>query len=239
MDDAAQALGARRGGRLVGSFGLCGIVSCGPGKPLAGAAGGLLLTNDGELFERAAAIQHEIETTNEVRRRAVQFWIWRRLRRYTLPFGILLERVRGRKTEPAHANAALSNLDGAIGLAQFEALDRHAAERRRHAKILLENFSMLPGKVVTDFSPSGMAVKLVHVLPEGGPSVEEAIAALARYGVEAQGGYSPLHTAGSEDVGLPITLALWRRVLCVPLETRPRLRQAHRLFLPHTLFEGV
>jgi len=40
IDDAAQALGARRCGRLAGTFGNCGIVSCGAGKPLAGAAGG-------------------------------------------------------------------------------------------------------------------------------------------------------------------------------------------------------
>lgn len=222
MDDAAQALGARRAGRLVGSFGSCGIVSCGPGKPLAGAAGGLLLTNDARLYERAAAaMKPEFETTGEVRHRALQFWIWRRFRRYTLPFGVLAQRIRGRENEPTHVNAALSNLDAAIALAQFEALDRHASERRRHAQMLLGRLSLLPGKVVTDESPDGMAVKLVHILPGGGPTVQEAIAVLARYGIEAQGGYSPLHSLHTDDALLPNTVALSQRVLCVPVETRP------------------
>ena len=222
MDDAAQALGARLGGRFVGSFGACGIVSCGPGKPLAGPAGGLLVTNDARLYERAAAMHYEIETPSEVGRRAIQFWIWRRLRRYTLPFGILLERARGGATEPAHVTAPLSNLDGAIALAQLDALNRHAADRRRHAQILLGKLSMLPGKVVTDISPRGMAVKLIHLMPESGPTVQEAIAVLARYGIEAQGGYSPLHSVHCDDAHLPNTAALWHRVLCVPLETRPK-----------------
>jgi dTDP-4-amino-4,6-dideoxygalactose transaminase len=225
MDDAAQALGARCGDRLVGSFGACGIVSCGPGKPLAGAAGGLLLTNDKRLYERAAAIQLERETTREVRHRVIQFWIWRRLRRYTLPFGILRGRLKREATEPLHANAALSNLDGAIGLAQFEALARHAAERRRHARTLRDNFSLLSGKVVTDISPAAMVVKLVYLVAETGPTVEEAIDALARNGIEAQGGYSPLHTPAGGADSLPNTSALWQRVLCLPVETRPKPRQ--------------
>jgi dTDP-4-amino-4,6-dideoxygalactose transaminase len=36
IDDAAQSFGAKCSGRLVGTFGDCGIVSCGPGKRLQG-----------------------------------------------------------------------------------------------------------------------------------------------------------------------------------------------------------
>ena len=220
MDDAAQALGARRGDRLVGSFGACGIVSCGPGKPLAGAAGGLLVTNDKRLYERASAVRLELESPSAVGSRALQFWIWRRLRRYTLPFEVLLERLRGAAIERVHVNAALSNLDGAIAMAQLESLHRHAADRRRHGQVLMGRLSMLPAKSITDFSSSGIPVKLVYVLPETGPSVGEAIEILSQHGIEAQGGYSPLHSSYADDARFPNTIAVWRRVLCVPLETR-------------------
>jgi dTDP-4-amino-4,6-dideoxygalactose transaminase len=220
MDDAAQALGARRGGRPVGSFGIFGIVSCGPGKPLAGAAGGLLLTNDRQLFERSVAIELGLESASVVRQRALQFWVVRRFRRYSLPFSALLGRVRSAATEPVHVNAALANLDGAVALAQFEALERRAAERRQNAQILQDRLSTLPGKIVSDISPAGLAVKFVQVLPESGPALEEAIAVLARHGIEAQGGYSPLHRDRNDDANVPITTALWQRVLCVPLETQ-------------------
>ena len=216
MDDAAQALGARRVNRPVGSFGTCGIVSCGPGKPLAGAAGGLLLTNDKRLHERAMAIPVEAEAPRVVGRRVLQFWMWRRFRRYTL----VLERMIGAASEPLHANASLSNLDAAIALAQFEGLDHHAASRRRNAQVLLRRLSMLPAKSVTNFSSSAIPVKLVYVLPEGGLTVQEAIEILSHYGIEAQCGYSPLHTSYADDTRFPNTTAAWRRVLCVPLESR-------------------
>jgi dTDP-4-amino-4,6-dideoxygalactose transaminase len=218
MDDAAQALGARRGGRLLGSFGACGILSCGPGKPLAGAAGGLLLTNDRRLYERAAAIQQDLERPGDVAGRAIQFWLVRRFRRYTLPFTILTERVRGRGTERAHVNARLSNMDATIAIAQFDALDLNAMARRQNARTLLDVLSMLPGRLVTDFSPDGIVVKFVHLISLSGPTVQEAIGILARHGIEAQGGYSPLHTGRADDARLPNTVALWRRVLCVPVE---------------------
>jgi dTDP-4-amino-4,6-dideoxygalactose transaminase len=220
MDDAAQALGARRGDRLVGSFGACGIVSCGPGKPLAGAAGGLLLTNDERLYERASAIRLEHEPSRVVASRAIQFWMWRRFRRYTLPFALLLERLSGATKESGHVKATLSNLDGAIALDQLERLHDHAANRRRNGQRLLVRLSMLPAKSVTDFSSSAIPVKLVYVLPERGLTVQEAVEILSEHGIEAEGGYSPLHTSYADDTQFPYTAAVWRRVLCVPLETR-------------------
>ncbi len=220
MDDAAQALGARRGGRMVGSFGACGIVSCGPGKPLAGAAGGILVTNDPELYQRAAALESGFETASEVGTRAIRFWVWRRMRRYTLPFQILIDRLGIAGAEPVHVNAPLSNLDGAIALAQLQSLERNAADRRRNAEILTHRLSMLPGKAITDTSPDGMPVKFVHLLPVGAPTVAEVVALLADSGIEAQGGYSPLHGSDCSDADLPNTAALWRRVVCIPIETR-------------------
>jgi dTDP-4-amino-4,6-dideoxygalactose transaminase len=221
MDDAAQALGARRGDRLVGSFGACGIVSCGPGKPLAGAAGGLLVTNDERLYERASAMRLQLERSSAVGRRALQFWMWRRLRRYTLPFAVLLDRLKGAAKEPVHVNARLSNLDGAIALDQFERLHNHAADRRRNAQTLLGQLSTLPARCVTNFSSSAIPLKLAYVFPQRGLSVQEAIEILSEHGIEAEGGYAPLHTSYADDTRFPNTIAAWRRVLCVPLETRP------------------
>jgi len=220
MDDAAQALGARREDRLVGSFGACGIVSCGPGKPLAGAAGGLLVTNDERLYERACAIRLEREPSSAVGSRAIQFWMWRRFRRYTLPFAVLLERVKGAAKESVHVSARLSNLDGAIALDQFERLHHHAANRRRNAQVLSGRLSTLPARLVTDFSSSAIPVKLVYLLPDRGLSVQAAIEILGEHGIEAEAGYSPLHASYADDTQFPNTTAVWRRVLCVPLETR-------------------
>jgi len=130
--------------------------------------------------------------------------------------------MRGTANEAAHVSASLSNLDGAIGLDQFERLHHHAADRRRNAEALLRRLSTLPAKSVTSFSPSAMPVKLVYLLPDGGLSPQEAIEILSHYGIEAQGGYRPLHASCAEDSRFPNTMAAWRRVVCVPLETRAR-----------------
>ncbi|HYO92718.1 MAG TPA: DegT/DnrJ/EryC1/StrS aminotransferase family protein, partial [Pyrinomonadaceae bacterium] len=137
IDDAAQSFGARRGKRLLGTFGACGIVSCGPGKTLAGAAGGLLVTNDAELYERAAAaISLKQERARLAAGRTLSFWAWRRFRRYTLPFKNILDRVLPAPDEAAHESCAMSNLDGAIMLAQFEGLEKNTQLRRRNADAL-------------------------------------------------------------------------------------------------------
>lgn len=228
IDDAAQALGARCGGRLVGSFGDFGIVSCGPGKPLAGAAGGMLVTRDRALFERAAAIHLDREPAGVVARRTIQFWLWRRARRYTLPLRAILDLLRGPLVEAPHMRAALSNLDAAIAHAQLRALERHAAERRRNAVLLARELAWCGGTDVTDLSSASVAVKLVHVLPPTGITAAQCVVTLARQGIEAQGGYTPLHRSPEDRSRLRNTSALWQRVLTVPLETRPRARRRAR-----------
>lgn len=223
MDDAAQALGARCAGRLVGTFGACGIVSCGPGKPLAGAAGGLLLTNDQALYERAAALPLQSEGSFDVARRTLSFWLWRRFRRFTLPFKVILDRAFGEAAEPPHMNARLSNLDAAMALAQFNSLAENAARRRQNGALLASRLAHPGYEQLSDFSPASMLAKLVYVVPEEGPPLTAIIRTLAAAGIECQGGYRPLNEGIGMAADIPLTEALWQRVLCVPVETRPRI----------------
>ena len=52
IDDAAQSLGARIGGRACGTFGIAGIYSLGRGKNLSAMGGGVLVTDDDDLDAR-------------------------------------------------------------------------------------------------------------------------------------------------------------------------------------------
>lgn len=59
VDDAAQALGASRNGRLAGTLGDVGLYSLGRGKALGSIEGGLIVTNSEEI---ADALQSEVKS---------------------------------------------------------------------------------------------------------------------------------------------------------------------------------
>jgi dTDP-4-amino-4,6-dideoxygalactose transaminase len=247
MDDAAQALGATVEGRAVGSFGACGILSCGPGKPLAGSGGGLLVTNDRGLFERASAIAG-IEGGAGAARRVWSFWAWRRFRGISLPLRVVASRLAGstdRFEEPDYELTAMAEIEARVCLAQLRRLQDTTLRRRANAVLMLAAIGPLNRYNVIDTGPGTASMKLALVLPEGGPSTEEAIETFADGGVECQRGYAPCHHAVEGARGkVPYTEAVWRRVLCIPLETPLRdvdrlAKSVSRLSLPESARSGT
>jgi perosamine synthetase len=67
ISDCAQAVGARIGGRDVGSFGTCTILSFGPTKMLSAGAGGAFL-GDGQLGRDVAALARSELSAEEYKR---------------------------------------------------------------------------------------------------------------------------------------------------------------------------
>jgi dTDP-4-amino-4,6-dideoxygalactose transaminase len=222
IDDAAQSFGARRAGRLVGTFGSCGIVSCGPGKSLAGPAGGFLVTNSRELYQRAAAIPLGSEATWVVAKRMLSFWLWRRFRKFTLPLRLFLDMTLGEESEEPHVNARMSNLDAAIVLEQIRSLESNTRKRRSNAEVLLSALGDASRYVVPNTSAEDVALKLIVVFPEDGPRAEEAVSYLRSAKIECQVGYGPLHlrSDAGRTVSLPFAEVSWDRVLCLPVECR-------------------
>jgi len=228
IDDAAQALGARCRGRLVGTFGACGIVSSGPGKPLSGAAGGILLTSDRTVFERAAAVALAPERARIVAARTFSFWIWRRLRRYTLPLQVVLDRLTSTDYEAPHSPGLLANLDARILVEQLAKLELNTQRRRQNAIALAQVLGDRIGRPLTLWSSDDATVKLILLLDENGWTLAEVIERLAAAGIESQAGYKPLHLDRGGP-SLPRTEALWERVLCIPLDGRIGRRVLQRL----------
>ena len=222
IDDAAQALGASVGGRPVGSFGACGIVSCGTGKPIAGSGGGALVTNDRALFERVQALAPR-RAWKAARRRVAGFWFWQRFRRVTRPTRKVLIRLRPslEETERDFRLNGSSHLEAAIALVQLDRLDATIAERRKHAAVMQAALGPFARYNVVELGPGTAAMQLALVLPEASPTVRELIGALAAGGVESEGGYRPCHLRVDGPVAgrVDYTERVWRRVLLVPLET--------------------
>lgn len=219
IDDAAQSFGAKCNGRPVGTFGDFGIISCGAGKTLVGAAGGVLVTNDPELYDKAGSVLLPEERAATVFKRVLSFWVWRRLRRHTLLIQMILKRIIGYKSiEPAHQSCRMSNLDGQIGLIQLQNLHSNKENRKHNAQFLLTH---LPSLFSYGFRVPNhdMLTKLVFILPEEGPIVHDFITNLSSLSIECQKGQTPLHFIGfNQEVSLPQTEQLWHRVVCVPID---------------------
>jgi dTDP-4-amino-4,6-dideoxygalactose transaminase len=222
IDDAAQSFGAWAESGPVGGSGRCGIVAMGPGKALAGAAGGVLVTADPGLYERAHSISLPAERGSLVRKRAIAMWIWRRFRRLTLPFHMVRSRFLPPREE-THSAGLLANLDAALGMCQLSALARNADRRRHNARVMADLLPENFGRLISELDPGSMVLKLVIVLPAGDGVTREVIDALGEAGVECQAGYTPQHLSKPEfdarPMNLPATEALWKRVLCVPVDT--------------------
>ena len=232
LDDAAQSFGARRAGRPVGSFGRGGIVAVGAGKSLAGAAGGVFVTDDAHVARRARQIAQELpeERASVAVRRVAQYWVWRRLRRQSLPIKVVLDRCFGSSEEP-HVDSQLSNLDAAIGREQLAFLHENVLTRRLNAERLAEALGPANEYIVSQMGESGTHVKLALVLPEEGPDSETLMEMLSVAGIEAQPGYRPCHLDLAPNLAVPVAEALWERVVCLPTETAPSTTTLRRLAL--------
>ncbi|MHC4946969.1 MAG: DegT/DnrJ/EryC1/StrS family aminotransferase [Planctomycetota bacterium] len=224
VDDAAQGFGATRGGRPLGSFGTCGILSTGPNKPLDATAGGLLVTRDAALHERAAAIGLEPERASKVARRALAGWVWYRGRRYTAPFKGASDRRFSRNEYARLTLRSMSNLDAAIALTRLRRFDRTNARRRRALDRIARGLGDDAASLLLRAGPTSVPFRAVLVLPPHGPPAREVLARLAAAGIEGRRGYRPMH---DEEIALPVSEDGWRRV--VVLSLTPRLARRRHL----------
>lgn len=116
IEDAAEALGASHRERPAGSFGLGAALSFNGNKIMTTSGGGMLLSNDGNVIERARYLSTQAR----------------------LP-------VPWYEHEEVGYNYRLSNILAGLGIAQLSRLDEFIARRRQIRDIYAELASRLPG----------------------------------------------------------------------------------------------
>jgi len=131
VEDCAQAHGARYRGRPVGSFGDAAAFSFCQDKIIStGGEGGMLLTNNAVLWEKAWAYKDHGKSCDAV------------FRRVHAPGFRWLHESFG-------SNWRMTEMQAAIGRLQLGKLDEWVATRRSHAAILEACFATLPGLRIT------------------------------------------------------------------------------------------
>ena len=122
LEDTAQATGARLNGQHLGTFGQCGTFSFDSVKTMTTGEGGMVITNDEELW-RNTSEYHDHGHDHAVN-----------------PGG---RGGEGRRF--VGFNYRMMELQGAMGLAQLAKLDNMCTAQRKHKAIFKEAASAIPG----------------------------------------------------------------------------------------------
>ncbi len=195
IEDAAEALGATCGDRAAGTLGVIGVYSLNGNKIVTTSGGGVLVTDDADLAERARYL------ATQAREPALHY-----------------------EHREIGYNYRLSNLLAAIGIGQLSSLADKVARRReifaRYARGLgdLPGIEFLPE---ASYGSSNRWLTCLTVEPGAfGADRDEVIARLARDDIEARPVWKPMHLqpayAAYPVVGGPVAEGLFRRGLCLP-----------------------
>jgi len=248
IDDAAQALGVRRNGRCLGSFGAFGIVSFGPFKNIGVIRGGALATESRELMARARAMSADFpdESGMDVYRRAISGFLKIKMRGSYLQYWV--NRKSFQKKVSGHENQRtcelpvsrgdqpyrLSRLDTRLILGALRKMERSLSLRSAGIKALHEVVSKVHG-ITLITSLESPAVKVILRL-DGTTEAGKAVRALRSNKLETERIYKPLHLIpkykcfGHQE--MPGAEAAWRRMVLIPNsvkrdpETLRRIRSA-------------
>jgi len=195
IEDAAEALGSRRNGRAAGSFGRCAAFSFNGNKIITTSGGGMLVSSDPSLVERARYLATQARD----------------------PVPYYQHQVVG-------YNYRLSNLLAAIGRGQLSHLDEKIATRRRiyqrYADALgeLPGFSMMP--IPQEVEPNRW-LSCLEIDPTAAGIDHESIRLhLEADGIESRSLWKPMHQQpvfeGCRSYLNGVSDRLFRTGLCLP-----------------------
>ncbi|HZS11243.1 MAG TPA: DegT/DnrJ/EryC1/StrS family aminotransferase, partial [Nitrospirales bacterium] len=168
IEDCAQAPGARYHGRLVGTMGDCGVYSFQETKNMATGEGGMIVTDNDELAERARMVRNHGEA-------------------------VVAGEKRSYLSSTIGWNYRMTEIEAAIGLVQLRKLDALNQSRRDLAGYLLKHLPRHAGLGYPD-EPSGL-FHVYHVFAatydEDAMGLPRArfLEALAAEGIPVGGGY--------------------------------------------------
>lgn len=172
IEDAAEALGASHAGRAAGSFGLGAALSFNGNKIMTTSGGGMLLSDDGDLIDRARYLSTQA-------RQPVPWY----------------------EHDDVGYNYRLSNVLAGLGIAQFSRLDSMIARRRdlrgQYARLAahVPGGRLLGGEHgVDDVDDNCWLTSLVYDVSAVGTQVDDLVARLGADRIEARHLWKPLHS---------------------------------------------
>jgi len=125
IEDAAQAIGAMRAGKYAGTLGHIGCYSFTQGKHLTAGEGGMIVTNDQELFIKASLLRNHAESVIHGMNNA--------------------DRAKyGMYDNMVGFNMRMTEMQAAILRVQFKKLDKIIKARTENARAISEQLTRIP-----------------------------------------------------------------------------------------------
>jgi dTDP-4-amino-4,6-dideoxygalactose transaminase len=210
IEDAAHAFPARYGDKYAGSFGRAGCFSFYANKTITTGEGGMLVTNDKTIYERAKVMRlHGISRD-----------IWARFTSNgsSWEYDII---APGFKYNMPDINAA-------IGLAQLEKAEYFRSRRQRCAAFYYHELHDLKvidlPRCLGPMEDHAWHLFPIILKPEAPVSRNEFIQLLSKEGISTSVHYKPLHrmtyykqTYGLKPEDFPNTEKIWNGVLSLPI----------------------
>lgn len=195
IEDAAESLGATYKERSPGTFGKIGIFSFNGNKIITTSGGGMLVSEDRELIEKARFL------ATQARDPAPHY----------------------QHSEIGY-NYRLSNVLAGIGRGQLQVLEERVRSRRHNFEVYQQALGSLPGVEFMPEADFGRATRWLTCLTVNsaafGADREQIRLALAKEKIEARPVWKPLHLqpvfAECESVGGEVAEDLFDRGLCLP-----------------------
>ncbi len=195
IEDAAEALGASYKGRTPGTRGRLGIYSFNGNKIITTSGGGMLVSAEKELVEKARFL------ATQARDPAPHY-----------------------EHSEIGYNYRLSNVLAAIGRGQLRVLEERVQARRANFEFYRRELGGLPGVEFMPEGPHGRATRWLTCLlidpKKFGATRESVREALAAENIEARPVWKPMHLqpvfADCECVGGSVGEDLFARGLCLP-----------------------
>jgi perosamine synthetase len=198
VEDAAEAHGAEYKGKKTGGIGDIGCFSFYANKIITTGEGGMVVTNDDALAERAASLKN------------LAFSKERRFQHVDIGY-----------------NYRMTNIEAAIGLAQLERIDELVEKRRKNAKLYNEQLKDVNGltlPVEKNYTKNVYWMYSLTVYQEKyGMGRDELMKKLAEKGIETRAFFIPAHHINAfrnmglfKDESYPVAERLGEQGLYLP-----------------------
>lgn len=198
IDDAAQVVGVRANGRLLGTFGDMGVISFAQSKAIVTGvrgSGGVVLVNDPGLSEQINAQCMQLAPAQGRPVALLDFLLNDLCRRFTGGLGHhlarLLPTLLGDKRAPVSASA-LSNMDASTALVQLARMPEMVQEKTRISNLYWQALRQFPEFKFPQYLDGRYLSRVMLLMPEC-VNIERFRKNALKAGVETRLGYTMDH----------------------------------------------